>query len=147
MKKILFLLFAWCAVGLVQAQNNPEWLTRNGKVYCYHDSIMTQAEMVAFIQQNCDKAYQHYRKNKNLEIAGWSLFGAGVGMSVGMGIGFLGGAIATNIGIYQTCAFAFFGAGTVVGITGIPMIIVGNVRKKELKLISDANGLGLALAF
>jgi hypothetical protein len=178
----IVILFMLCAVGAMQAQvgvvrsggygisksaKDLGPMTRNGKVYYYHNTPMTQAEMATFVQQNCEKAYQHYRKNKNIEIAGWSLFGGGAFISAVLGSAMLGAHVSTNKGILQTAAMSLYGAGAIVGITGIPMIIAGNVQKKnthkvfntwcgykeletsrlELKLTSGENGIGLALAF
>lgn len=180
MKRTFILLTVLCSIGFAQAQvgvyrsggygtikstQQTGPLTKNGKVYYYHGEPMTEAEMVAFVKKDCDKAYQHYKKNKALEVAGTTLFCTGVVMSVGMGSGFLGGAKGNKT--LQTCGLAFYGAGALVGITGLPMLIVGNVRKKnthkvyntwcgykeleasrpELKLTSGANGIGVALAF
>ena len=166
MKRVFIILLFLCALAGVEAQvceAGP--LTKSGRTYYYHNTPMTEAEMVAMIQQDCDKAYRHYMKNRNLEIAGWSLFGTGVGC-VGIATGCLCGYVADHsAGILQTTSIALYGAGTIVGLTGIPLIITGNIRKKrtyrvynewcgqpqtsqlEFKLTSDANGMGFAVSF
>ena len=183
MKRIFFLIIALCAMSValaqvgvvrsggafaVQKSQDLGPLTRDGKIYYYHDQPMTEAEMVAFIQKDCARAYNHYKRWKKIEIAGWGLLGAGVGMVV-IGSGLLGGAglHASQNNVYIASALAFYGAGTITGIVGISLGSAGNVKKKntnkvyntwcgykeletsqlELKLTSGANGLGLALSF
>lgn len=185
MKRIFFLIIALCAMSFAQAQvgvvrssgafavqksQDLGPLTRDGKIYYYHDQPMTEAEMVTFIQKDCARAYNHYKRWKKIEIAGWSLLGAGVGMVV-IGSGLLGGANLHHNektgDAYAASALAFYGAAGITGLVGISLGPAGNVKKKntnkvyntwcgykeletsqlELKLTPGANGLGLALSF
>jgi hypothetical protein len=188
MKRILFIVLAAMSLcGIAQAQvgvyrssygvsKQAETIgpiTRQGSIYYYHDNPMSYAEMVNFVNSNCARAYQHYQTQKKIEIAGWSLFGTGLGFTV---IG------ATILGVYGKNPKADGAQGTGIGFVcfgpittlfgGVPMIIVANVRKRnlhkvyntwcgykelessqisdpalELRLQSSANGLGLALNF
>ena len=166
MRRLSIILLLLGTIFYAQAQvceSGP--LTRSGRTYYYHTTPMTEAEMVTMCRQNCDRAYRHYMKNRKLEIAGWSLFGTGLGC-VGIASGCLVGYIADHsAGVLQTTSMALYGAGALVTLTSIPMIITGNVRRKhtyrvynesctqpqssqlQLRLSSDANGLGFALTF
>ena len=166
MKRAYIILLLLGLILSAQAQVSEAGpLTKNGRTYFYHSTPLTEAEMAMMCQQNCDKAYRHYMKNRKLEIAGWSLFGTGVGC-VGIASGCLYGYVADHsAGILQTTSMALYGAGALISLTGIPMIITGHVRKKrtyrvynescgqpqtsqpELKLTTDANGIGFAVSF
>lgn len=120
---------------------------------------VTRKEYYNFINnRNCMPAYQQFKAGKNIEIAGWTVFGVGsVLMIAGCGcyavdfeVGF--GIMMPGVGL-MACA-------------GVPMICVGNFKKNNaykkyneycspdkkpsyvsLNLQSSANGLGLALRF
>ncbi len=190
MKRTCIFFLALCLVGMAQAQvglmrssgvysvqkasKDLGPLTKDGKIYYYHGNPMTETEMVSFIQQDCERAYQHYVKNRKMEIAGWSVFGSGAFMAVCLGSIFSGCAeIDKSIKkSMQTAAMSFYGVGAITGIVGLGVGIAGTVRKNkthrvyntwcgykelegatpetsqlELKLTSGANGLGLALSF
>ena len=148
--------------------SQQEALTRDGNTYFYKGKPMGQKEFVEFIKADCDIAYQHYLKNRKMERTGWALFG------VGLGVCAVGGTLlqlmsdgqkgdAETAMIYASYAAYAMGAGMVAA--GIPLICVGNIKKKnshevynmhcdqpqafqpELKLTSGPNGLGLALSF
>lgn len=150
-----------------------EPMTRDGKIYYYHGKPMDQKQFVEFIKANCDRAYQHYLKNRKLERAGWALFGVGMALTITGSV--LGPCAYTwyNEGYgknWETIAAAGLGIGisgvVIVGGVSVPMICVGNVRKMnshkqyntwcgdrdqasnmEMRLTFGANGLGLAIAF
>ncbi len=216
MKRFCLFLLALCLFGMAEAQvgimrssgissvqktnlQDLGPLTKKGNIYYYHGKPMKQAEMVQFLNENCAEAYNYYRKQHKIEMAGWGMFCAGIVVTMGIGVPMcvVGGAKSdyyedlrgktTDPGLreqyYQEWgkygriwdAGLGFCCGIGPGITalvGVPMIIVGNVQKKnahrvynswcgseemegnsaeisqfELKLISGANGLGLALAF
>lgn len=187
MKRIIFILLAvigLCGVaqaqvgvmrsgyGSVQKTKDIGPITRQGFIYYYHNDPMTYAEMLNFVNSNCERAYQYYQKQKKIEIAGWSIFGTGIGFTL------LG---ATLLGVYennpkadgaQGAGIGFVCIGPISIAAGVPMIIVANVRKRnlhkvyntwcgykelessqisdpalELRLQSSANGIGLALSF
>ena len=192
MKRIFLFLLALGMFGVAQAQvglmrssgvysvkkvsQDLGPMTKNGNIYYYHGTPMKQADMVRFLNENCVEAYNYYRKQHKIEMAGWGIFGGGLAVCLGVGVPIL--AVRYNVpeeqkdmymgtGIGLIC----FGAVSSVCI-GVPMIIAGNVQKKnahkvyntwcgykeleenqakatplELKLISGSNGLGLALAF
>lgn len=148
-----------------------EPMTRDGKIYYYHGKPMDQKQFVEFIKANCDRAYQHYLKNRKLERAGWALFGVGLALSAGVGTGLFIAGDWDHKGYYSSplmnAGLAFWSIGAAMGIgAGVPMICVGNVRKMnshkqyntwcgdrdqasnmEMRLTFGANGLGLAIAF
>ena len=199
MKRTLFILIALCAVVATQAQVGVGYyrsgygsvqkaqdvgpLTRNHNIYYYHGKPMKRAEMVQFLNENCKEAYDYYRKQQKIEKAGWGLFGSGIGILI-IGAGVLGGSevyeknnINPSRDTYHAIQWTGVGmmiSAWVVGFASIPMIIVGNVQKKnahkqyntwfgykeleqetsqrdvtplELRLQSSSNGLGLALSF
>lgn len=187
MKRISLFIFALCIVCVAQAQVGVGYyrsgygsvqkaqdvgpLSRDGNFYYYHGKAMTEKEMVAFIQKDCERAYNYYKKNQKLEKIGWAMFGTGLGIAaIGGGL-IIGGAYVpnpTNSWGLQDTGGCFVGVGLVVvtGCVGIPLVCVGAVRKKnahkvynqyceteetannmELKLTSGNNGLGLALSF
>ena len=213
MKRIFLFLMALCVFGVTQAQvglmrssgvysvqkasQDLGPLTKNGNIYYYHGTPMKQADMVRFLNENCAEAYNYYRKQHKIEMAGWGIFASFTAISfvVGIPMGVVGD---NNKGTareewnkkgqpgdlydyspYKTArnvtragvALSIVGASIAVAV-GVPMIIAGNVQKKnahkvyntwcgykeleenqaqatplELKLISGSDGLGLALSF
>ncbi len=141
-------------------------LSRIGNTYYYHGQPMTEKEMVEFIKQDCHQAYAFYQEKYNIEKAGWGVLGSGLGLTaIGLALGIAAGRDPSPM---QTAGLAVSLIGATATIyVSIPMIIVGNVRKKEVyreynmfcqykeqetsqlefRLISDSNGLGLALNF
>ncbi len=180
--------------GSVQKTQDVGPLTREGNIYYYHGKPMKRAEMVQLLNDNCKEAYDYYRKQQKIEKAGWGIFGAGAGLVL-IGGGVLGGSESyykNNISpmypvnkqnewlydkryhTYKTMQRAGVGimisSAVAVACVSIPMIIAGNVQKKnahkvfntwcgykeleeqetsrlELRLNAGANGLGVALAF
>ena len=213
MKRIFLFLMALCVFGVTQAQvglmrssgvysvqkasQDLGPMTKNGNIYYYHGTPMKQADMVRFLNENCAEAYNYYRKQHKIEMAGWGIFASFTAISfvVGIPMGVVGD---NNKGTareewnkkgqpgdlydyspYKTArnvtragvALSIVGASIAVAV-GVPMIIAGNVQKKnahkvyntwcgykeleenqaqatplELKLISGSDGLGLALSF
>lgn len=182
MKRIIFILLAvigLCGVaqaqvgvmrsgyGSVQKTKDIGPITRQGFIYYYHNDPMTYAEMLNFVNSNCERAYQYYQKQQKIQKAGWGLFGCGLGITV---------AGAVMSGIYDRKVYDLYGAGVglaCIGFTavlvGVPMIIAADANKRnahkvyntwcgykeleqetsrlELRLQSSPNGLGLALSF
>ena len=124
-------------------------------------------ELVFFLNKNCPQAYDYYRKWNNCEVAGWSLFGIGIALAVGIGTPcFLSYVLEPKEGSARaTAGVAFMAAGGAMTMASIPLIACGNVYKRrvnqvynsycgrqqafqpELRLTSGSNGLGLALSF
>ena len=215
MKRIIFILLAVLGLcGMAQAQVGVGYyrsgygsiqkaqdvgpLTRNHNIYYYHGKPMKRAEMVQLLNANCKEAYDYYRKQQKIERAGWGLFGAGIVMTLGLGVPMMIIGINNQEEAYKNwhndgysqyydtpeyksaeatwdagLGFVCIGPITSVGV-GVPMIIAGNVQKKnahkvyntwcgykeleqetssrennsvELRLQSSSNGLGLALSF
>lgn len=184
MKRISLFIFALCIVCVAQAQVGVGYyrsgygsvqkaqdgspLSRAGNLYYYHGKSMTEKEMVAFIQKDCEKAYQYYKKHQVIANAGWGLLGTGATFGiVGMAL-LIAQETMGNAGdpAYIKTGAAFVSIGGLSAITGVSMGIAGHVMKKnahkvynqycgveetanniELKLTSGNNGLGLALSF
>ena len=109
-----------------------------------------------FLQENCPIAYEYHKKWRNCEIAGWSIFGAGLGLFI-IGVG-------SSAGTNGPVAIIAPVLGAVV-LSSIPLIACGDVNRKrtaevfnahcdkpqafrpELHLQSSSDGLGLALHF
>ena len=189
MKRIIFILLAVMGLcGIAQAQVGVGYyrsgygsvqkaqdvgpLTRNHNIYYYHGKPMKRAEMVQLLNANCKEAYDYYRKQQKIERAGWGLFGAGIVMTLGLGVPMM--VVGDNEDAFLAgIGFVCIGPITSV-LVGVPMIIAGNVQKKnahkvyntwcgykeleqetssrennsvELRLQSSSNGLGLALSF
>lgn len=156
---LLFFLLALCAltnvaqaqVGVVRSSGvysvqkaKPQDLgplTRNGNVYYYHDEPMTQAQMVEFIKKDCQQAYNYYRKQHKIEMAGWALFGVGAALCLGIGVPVqhVGENLYYQKKISKDERYPYFASGlafTCVGaitwiLVGTPMIIAGNIQKKN----------------
>jgi len=126
-----------------------ERMRKEGKTYYLDNKPMTRAEMLEFMQQNCDQAYQQYLKGRKLENAGWALFGVGAGFAVG--------SAAMNIvmhaiprQIYASNGYSYslqknpaYDALNMASITtaaiggcfllaGIPVLCVGAVKKNNI---------------
>ena len=118
---------------------------------------MSEAEYLAFVQNNCIEAWQTYQQGKKLAKTGWTLFGVGLGSVV------LGTAVCWAPGsiIYSPI---LWGAGAGMFIGSIPCIAIGNSRKKnsyeifneqyarratalEFGIQASQNGIGLAMKF
>lgn len=183
MKRIIFILLAVMGLcGIAQAQvgvyrsgygvsKQPKDvgpISRQGFIYYYHNDPMTYAEMVNFVNSNCERAVQYLKTQRKIETAGWVLFGSGLAITVA-GATILGVEADEGTGIGLTC----FGPITTV-LVGVPLLIAADVNKRnvykvyntwcgykeleqetssrennsvELRLQSSSNGLGLALSF
>lgn len=58
-------------------------LTRSGNTYYYDGKSMRGSTYATFLSKNCRQAHQTYSSGHNVAIAGWVLFGIGVGLDVG----------------------------------------------------------------
>ena len=178
MKRISLFIFALCIVSVAQAQVGVGYyrsgygsvqkaqdvgpLSRDGNMYYYHGKSMTEKEMVAFIQKDCERAYHYYKRYQSMENAGWSLLAVGP-------LVFAGGIIYsyTIKGVdWRPGTYAICSIGGVIALGSVPLITCGRIYKNrtntvynqwcseqetaayhELKLTSGNNGLGLALSF
>ncbi len=188
MKRIIFILLAVIGLcGVVHAQvgvyrsgygvskqpKNIGPVTRQGSIYYYHNDPMTYAEMLNFVNSNCERAYQHNQKQQKLQKAGWGLFSSGLVITV---------AGATMLGLYhhapsgdmrEQIEAAGIGLTCIGPITtvliSVPMIIAADVNKRnaykvyntwcgykeleqetsqlEFRLQSSHNGIGIAMSF
>ena len=150
MKRILFILLAVMGLcGMAQAQvgimrsgygvsKQPKDIgpiSRQGFIYYYHNDPMTYAEMLNFVNSNCERAYQYYQKQQKIQKAGWGLFGSGLAITVA-GATMLGTAYkADNRNIeYQLegagIALVCIGPITTV-LVSVPMIIAADANKRN----------------
>ena len=175
MKRIIFILLAvmgLCGIaqaqvgvyrsgyGSVQKVKDIGPLTRNHNIYYYHGKPMKRAEMVQFLNDNCKEAYDYYRKQQKIEKAGWGLFGAGIVMTLGLGVPMIiigdhnqdvarenwynhpesrgGYSNYYNTPEYWramntfAAGISFVCIGPITSVlVGVPMVIAGNVQKKN----------------
>ena len=67
---------------VVQPEVKNEYILRQGNKY-YYDGKMMKGDVYAnFLKNNCTEAYNKYQQGYNVAIAGWVLFGVGVGLDV-----------------------------------------------------------------
>ena len=66
----------------VPANENIQYVARNGNTYYYGGNRMKGASYENFLLNNCKEAYDQYKSGHNVAIAGWVLFGVGLGMDV-----------------------------------------------------------------
>lgn len=148
-----------------QSYNTPvegQMLRTGNDTYRIGDKILRGKELEFFLQQNCPQAYTFYKNQKNIEITGWSFLGAGIPICLVMGLTMM--FYADGYGtFYAGCFFVGLGGGMTLG--SVPMIACGHINKKrvdevynlncsrrmsfkpELKMTSDQNGLGFAVAW
>ena len=122
----------------------------------------TKTVLEFFLQKNCPQAYTFYKNQKNMEIAGWSLLGAGIPVCLVVGVTALCCSYDDD-GAIAGCFFIALGGS--MTLASVPMIACGNINKKrvdevynlncsrrmsykpELKMTSGQNGLGFAIAW
>ena len=131
--------------GKGKKKARPE-LTRSGTTYFINgkDPIKGQKVLEFYAQQNCQAAYDQYKRGRQCNIAGWCLFGGGAALTVA-GLGCIIGGVANTIDsaiggvssgsgqitIYDQLMIAggvLVGVGAVSQIVCAPLIVVG--RKK-----------------
>lgn len=148
-----------------QSFNTPieGYMQRTGNdTYRIGDKVLTGKELEFFLQQNCPQAYTYYKNQTNLEIAGWSFLGVGIPVCLVVGVTTLFCAYYEG-GLEAGCFFIGLGGG--MTLASVPMIACGHINKKrvdevynlncsrrmsfkpELKMTSDQNGLGFAVAW
>ncbi len=135
--------------------------------YLINGQRLKGKELTFFLEKNCPEAYNYYRKWNNCEIAGWCFMPLGLALASGIGVScfLIGNSKKEGYGITYT-GIAFMAIGGAMTVASIPMIACGNVNKKavtsvynekcrnksladdvRLNVISNQNGLGLAIAF
>lgn len=68
---------------VTQEKYSPKYISRSGNTYYYDGRTMRGDSYASFLSQNCTLAYNQYKKGENVAIAGWILFGVGVGLDLG----------------------------------------------------------------
>lgn len=142
------------AYGAPQATGLP--IVRDDKTYIMGDVRMTEDQYIAFVQQNCQQAYDSYMKGKKLRKTGWALFASGLSfMGVGSVLYGLGYGLAEPHENKSTGAVTFrdpdlflglgipgavlLGAGSALFVASIPCIVVGTVKRNNSHEIYNAN--------
>ena len=131
--------------GKGKKKARPE-LTRAGNTYYINgkEEIKGQKVLEFYAQQNCQAAYDQYKRGRQCYIAGWSLFGGGAALTVA-GLGCIIGGVAKtidsavggNVTIYDqlmTAGGVLIGVGVVSQIVCAPLIVVG---KKKMHLSAE----------
>ena len=67
---------------VVQPEVKNEYILRQGNKYFYDGRQMKGNIYANFLKQNCTEAYQQYQHGHNVAIAGWCLFGVGLGLDL-----------------------------------------------------------------
>ena len=67
---------------VMQPETKSEYLYRTGNKYFYDGKQMKGDVYANFLKNNCTEAYNKYQQGHNVAIAGWCLFGVGLGLDV-----------------------------------------------------------------
>jgi len=148
-------------------QDSRTYMLRSGQHYIYKGDAMNEKAYAAFLEKNCPAAYQQYRSGRNVNIAGWTLFGSGIAIDAGLIIGALVTGNTNQLNskrLDNVWAVTFF-SGTMIFCASLPTLLVGYSRKYRSvdtfnlacrpeddvtaywTIQADENGLGLALHF
>ena len=146
--------------------------TMDDDIYFLGDRKFTEAEYLAFIQENCQPAYEAFMKGAKLRKTGWQLLASGLPIltagivlcGVGVGVGYEQGNKQLGDGLCIPGAI-LTSVGTGLSIGSIPCLIVGSVKKNnsyevyneqcapkptatlDFRLQTSQNGIGLAMRF
>lgn len=146
--------------------------TMDDDIYYLGDRRFTEAEYLAFVQENCQPAYEAFMKGAKLRKTGWQLLASGLPIltagivlcGVGVGVGYEQGNKQLGDGLCIPGAI-LIGVGTGLSIGSIPCLIVGSVKKNnsyevynedcapkptatlDFRLQTSRNGIGLAMRF
>ncbi len=146
--------------------------TMDDDIYYLGDRRFTEAEYLAFVQENCQPAYEAFMEGAKLRKTGWQLLASGLPIltagivlcGVGVGVGYEQGNKQLGDGLCVPGAI-LIGVGTGLSIGSIPCLIVGSVKKNnsyevyneecapkptatlDFRLQTSQNGIGLAMRF
>jgi len=139
----------YAAAGNAVPQASGMPITKKDKLYYLGDQSMNEEQYVAFVQQNCQQAYDRYMSGKKLRKSGWSMFASGLtfivcgSVLVGVGTGLTvdnirsGGSFKANpwedplyAGLCAPGAI-LLGVGSGLFLGSIPCIVVGTVRRNN----------------
>ena len=133
--------------GKGKKKAKPE-LTRSGNTFYIggKEEIKGQKVLEFYAKQNCQAAYDQYKRGRQCYIAGWSLFGGGAALTVA-GLGCIIGGVANTIGsaistatgqgqmtVYDQLMLAggvLVGVGAVSQIVCAPLIVVGKKKMHQ----------------
>lgn len=139
---------AYSATAAPQATGMP--ITKNDKTYYMGEQRMTEDQYVAFIQLNCQQAYDRYMSGKKLRKSGWGMFTSGLvfigcgsvlyGVGAGLTVDNARSGYYRNVNtMWDDPLFAGLCIpGTILLCTGsalftasIPCIVVGTIRRNK----------------
>ena len=110
-------------------------VTKDGDMYYYNGQTMTRDTYLQFASQNCPAAYDAYKSGRKMLRAGGALFGVGVPvLAVGITlyvIGFPGNGKADGYPELWIPGALFIGLGSGMVTASIPLMAVGNYRKRH----------------
>lgn len=98
---------------------NP-FITRDGNIYINGNKRMNKSEYRNFLYGRCPAAYEQFSKGYNTAIAGWTLFGLGLGLDLASTIAILSNPKSSSSGLV---AVSIIGGG--LEIASIPTLAVG----------------------
>ena len=146
--------------------------TMDDDIYFLGDRKFTETEYLAFVQENCQPAYEAFMKGAKLRKTGWQLLASGLPIltagvvlcGVGVGIGRTQNNPQLRNGLYISGAILTT-VGTGLSIGSIPCLIVGSVKKNnsyevyneecapkqtatlDFSIQTTENGIGMAIRF
>ncbi|MBQ9426177.1 MAG: hypothetical protein IJU36_00920 [Paludibacteraceae bacterium] len=179
MKKVVLFCMVMMA-AFVQAQEvaettateNSTPLYRIGQTYYYGETPLDKKAYARFLQETCPVAHNQFQQGYKTSIAGWVLFGVGLGMDVACTVTAL--ATTTGRGRYartslngsaRSAVYALGVIGTALELASIPTLCVGYAKmhnsvdtfnaacysrmktKAYWSVNASGNGIGLAYNF
>ena len=75
----------------------PELARVGNKYYAGKEEMKGKQVLEFYAQQNCQEAYNQFKTGRNCYISGWTLLGAGAGMTV-IGLGCVIGGVVNTLG-------------------------------------------------
>lgn len=179
MKKVVLFCMVMMA-AFVQAQEVAETtatenntpLYRIGQTYYYGETPMDKKAYARFLQETCPVAHNQFQQGYKTSIAGWVLFGVGLGMDVACTATVLattkgrGRYAGTSLnGSARSAVYALGVIGTALELASIPTLCVGYAKmhnsvdtfnaacysrmktKAYWSVNASGNGIGLAYNF
>ncbi len=169
MKRILsIMVLAVLALGAMA--QSP--VVRNGNNYLLNGQNMNKREFKGYLQNTCPEAFAKFNSGYKTAIAGWALFGTGLGLEIGGAAVAIVGSIKTIQSPSSTptveagtivAGSAMYATGAVVLASGIVCLAVGYARMHnstdvynvgcagkpvaEFNVTAGGNGIGLACRF
>ena len=141
--------------GAINTSHNsdyrPGMIEKKGDYYWLGDTRMDEEQYFAYIQKNCEAAWDSYNKGCRLWRAGWGLFGAGAGL---LSAGIITAA-CSSIGVYTytynvntgktlssnydtyfnqdvwTAGVVFCAVGSASMAGSVPLLVIGGIKRNN----------------